>query len=257
MTSFLQRLALRGNGTLPVLRPRLPGLFEPPAGVAALPVGDDGGADDAAAMPAPAEQGRTRTMHPSSPAPERITRDESDTSIARMPQGASPSSAEPVRAVTAAQALTRPEPQHHAATAAHPNVIAPVIEPPAPSPVAHASLPRQQTAMPERPRLQPPAALDRSPIDDDRAALHRSPPPATPAPALTPSVPSAPDAVRAARAAQPAAATPLPTVQVTIGRVEVRATQAPAAPVRQSSRPQPTSLDDYLRQRDGRREGRR
>jgi hypothetical protein len=43
-----------------------------------------------------------------------------------------------------------------------------------------------------------------------------------------------------------------PVVQVTIGRVEVRAASSAPAPARHASRQQPTSLDDYLRKREGR-----
>ncbi|HEX7112552.1 MAG TPA: hypothetical protein VF216_08910 [Mizugakiibacter sp.] len=39
-------------------------------------------------------------------------------------------------------------------------------------------------------------------------------------------------------------------MQVSIGRIEVRA--APAAPARSRDEPRPTRLDDYLRQRNGR-----
>ncbi|MBP1468351.1 hypothetical protein EYB53_021750 [Candidatus Chloroploca sp. M-50] len=47
------------------------------------------------------------------------------------------------------------------------------------------------------------------------------------------------------------AAPPMPTIQVTIGRIEVRAT-APARPTRtERAMPSVMSLDEYLRQRDG------
>lgn len=50
--------------------------------------------------------------------------------------------------------------------------------------------------------------------------------------------------------------TPAPTIQVTIGRIEVRATPAPKAPVRERpSAPAALSLEDYLKQRS-RGEGR-
>jgi hypothetical protein len=39
------------------------------------------------------------------------------------------------------------------------------------------------------------------------------------------------------------------TIQVTIGRIEVRATPPPAAPARKRTRPAGKSLDDYLEQR--------
>jgi hypothetical protein len=45
---------------------------------------------------------------------------------------------------------------------------------------------------------------------------------------------------------------PAPTIQVTIGRIEVRATPAPAASPASKAKPAPVlSLDDYLRQRNG------
>jgi hypothetical protein len=52
--------------------------------------------------------------------------------------------------------------------------------------------------------------------------------------------------------AQPAAPDPEPVVNVTIGRIEVRAAHALPGPARQRSQgPRPLSLDDYLRQRCG------
>jgi hypothetical protein len=42
-----------------------------------------------------------------------------------------------------------------------------------------------------------------------------------------------------------------PVINITIGRVEVRATHAPAAPRQQSNSTPPMSLDDYLRRRAG------
>jgi hypothetical protein len=42
-----------------------------------------------------------------------------------------------------------------------------------------------------------------------------------------------------------------PTVHVTIGRIEVRATPPPVPPPKQRTTPPVMSLDDYLRQRDG------
>jgi hypothetical protein len=44
---------------------------------------------------------------------------------------------------------------------------------------------------------------------------------------------------------------PTPTIQVTIGRIEVRATPAVSQPQRQRPAPQPMGLEEYLRQRNG------
>jgi hypothetical protein len=48
-----------------------------------------------------------------------------------------------------------------------------------------------------------------------------------------------------------AAATTEPVVHVSIGRLEVRAAPVAAASPRRRESPQPSSLDDYLRQRGG------
>jgi hypothetical protein len=69
------------------------------------------------------------------------------------------------------------------------------------------------------------------------------PPTSAPAlPRLSPLVPPLPD-LAASRAA------PAPTVNVTIGRIEVRAAPPPTAARRQSSQPKHMSLDEYLRSR--------
>lgn len=64
-----------------------------------------------------------------------------------------------------------------------------------------------------------------------------------------------PPAIRAsvrvdARTHEPPAP-PEPTIQVTIGRIEVRATPPPAAPVRKQSTPAVMNLNDYLQARNG------
>jgi hypothetical protein len=91
----------------------------------------------------------------------------------------------------------------------------------------------QPTSKPADPRPEPPLAQDRlAPIG------------ATPeiVPYLEPVAPARTQALA------PEAG---PTIHVTIGRVEVRATPAPAARKRTRSRPPVMSLDDYLRQRSG------
>jgi hypothetical protein len=81
-----------------------------------------------------------------------------------------------------------------------------------------------------------------------------TPRPATPATVVVqPHVTPAPRAEPAGPALAGRAATPkpAPTIQVTIGRIEVRAVPPPAPPPKQRSAPPVMSLDDYLRQRDG------
>jgi hypothetical protein len=47
---------------------------------------------------------------------------------------------------------------------------------------------------------------------------------------------------------------PAPTIQVTIGRIEVRATPPPAAPARKEQKSAVMTLEEYLRQRSRRGE---
>lgn len=87
--------------------------------------------------------------------------------------------------------------------------------------------------------------------------------PAQPEPVLQPTLSALPARVprlapAALQAAQAGAgrraapdAPPQPVIQVTIGRLEVRAVQASQAPPAARPRQSPTSLDDYLAQRNG------
>jgi hypothetical protein len=64
--------------------------------------------------------------------------------------------------------------------------------------------------------------------------------------------PAALDAAAAGRLKAQQEPLPAPTIHVTIGRIEVRATPAPASAPPSRPKPAPTmSLDDYLRQRNG------
>lgn len=88
--------------------------------------------------------------------------------------------------------------------------------------------------------------------DVERPPAAPVPAPAPPSPAIVmvqPVVRSAPLPPAVANGAE--APAPAPVIEVSIGRIEVRATQAPAAaaPVRRAS--SALSLDDYLRRRGG------
>ena len=77
-------------------------------------------------------------------------------------------------------------------------------------------------------------------------AVEANPPPPPPAAAIEPARPTRGGDEAPAPEAAPAA----PVIQVTIGRVEVRAVMAPPSPPRPAPRPR-LSLDDYLRQSRG------
>ncbi len=66
------------------------------------------------------------------------------------------------------------------------------------------------------------------------------------------SMPYAHRKFRSQNVTAPASSSSTPTIQVTIGRIEVRAITPPVAPAQRSRTPSPTlSLDDYLKQRNG------
>jgi hypothetical protein len=96
-------------------------------------------------------------------------------------------------------------------------------------------------------RVQQVATPSKAPELAARTAVWRDVMPARPAALL------AMAARQASPRREPAAAPALPPpVQVTIGRVEVRAAQSPAQPVRKASTAAPSlSLDEYLRRRTG------
>lgn len=98
------------------------------------------------------------------------------------------------------------------------------------------------------------AVRDASQQREADAALTRPAPPATP-PVLLPSPRPPLPVVRSQSVLVREAPPPAPTIQVTIGRIEVRATSpSPATPKKAPSKPVAMSLEDYLKQRN---EGRR
>jgi hypothetical protein len=111
----------------------------------------------------------------------------------------------------------------------------------------------------ELPRLPEPQSPARSEAADPprrEAAEIRPVEPGRPAPAAAPpGLVVQPRVERAAPAPVPEIQ-PAPTIHVTIGRIEVRATApqaAAAAPARRASAPAVLTLDEYLRRRDGER----
>ncbi|HEX2209176.1 MAG TPA: hypothetical protein VHG93_15960, partial [Longimicrobium sp.] len=73
-------------------------------------------------------------------------------------------------------------------------------------------------------------------------------------PSAAPSVVMVQPVVRAAPlppAVAEEAEAPAPVIEVSIGRIEVRATQAPASPAPVRRAPSTLSLDDYLQRRGG------
>jgi len=288
---FLGQLARRLDAAEPVLQRRQPARFEPVqpwtgdvAGPAETTPAGRSAADDAAVPVAPLPLPRaeraaatSRAASPAAAAPVARPSDAAAHASARSPRGegeaasravavpappplAPPAIAESIRPPR--ETLVRdtrvvversvPAPSPPAAAVARPM---PAPSPPpradaraAPAPVA-AWAPMRLPALdatlgaPRNEKAAPPRAAD-------TGALAR--------PAAPPRAPLAPVAASARRAARspdaPARPAPaaLPPIEVTIGRVEIRAVAPAPAPARPARAAGPRlSLDDYLRQRDG------
>jgi hypothetical protein len=201
--------------------PSLPSL--PPAG--GTPMTNEASSQPLASLPreTPAEPAvpplRVEDAEPVHPPPEAAAR---DTSYGRRPA---------------------PEPRHNAPRMDSLSIDAPAIN--------NGTTPSLATAAPLD------AGTSRTPITSQRRAYDAQKSSAS----LRPYVPHAVDVRTRHMAVMPPAPTSAdagpPAVRITIGRVEVRATAAPAPPVSQSPRPQASrrdpmlSLDDYLRRPKG------
>jgi hypothetical protein len=293
VTDLLTNLLQRGRGRVDALVPRQPSLFEPSPGTRPAPLWPERGDTEVdPVVPAPPMSVR-RTREPLVPPPEDPVDDGTEEVVGtrrvrsrRRPdepaddEPADPAPAQrwatvrpehtpvvatreagPVRAPEHTPAPRRPgraQPRSAAARTeddrrsppvdpppvpARPKDQvgrpAPVIDgPPPPAPAAERSAPRRAAAV-DRP--DPVRGAGTSPV----GALARPPrgilvpPPAHPVPAARvvghPAVPQA------------------PTVQVTIGRVDIRAVPA-SAPPRRSPAPRATGLDEYLTERNRRRQ---
>ncbi len=262
--AFLAARSLTGapsvaeDGTpAPALRPRVPALYETPAdSTADFPI------EEIAEEAAPASRPRGATAspvppttiepaRPEIPAPEPrraamprpVAREDAHSPV---PTPHTPSAAPPIESRPDAPLETPPRLERMAEPAPHrteqvspPPVPAPIMQAPAPSEV-----PKQQTqATAANQRIVESAA---SPQRVSQPPPLAPPPLAPPAPLLAP----LPPPVRAPAVAMPRAPEAAPRVQVTIGRLEIRATSAPPAPEkRPAPRQKSMSLDEYLARR--------
>ena len=242
MSDFIDRLAARAIGGDTSLAPRLPSLFEPLAR-APMPSPDEGEApararDAGPAVPPasgiatpprspphacesmePRAAGVAPVERPVLPPPTRAT-----AAAPREPMPPSPYVASPARAIAADLAGTPAAPERPAAT--------------------------RSLALPRLSRVVP-ARREAASTPAPNGALLPAPAPVF---AATGGAPTRPGRIAAARnvvshAENRAAAAAEPVVHVSIGRLEVRAAPVAAAPPRRREGPQPSSLDDYLRQR--------
>lgn len=243
MSDFLDRLAARAIDGGTALTPRLPSLFEPLQRASIMPSADEG--------EAPAHHRDAAVAAPVVP------------SAAPLPR-------EPARAIESVERhAARVAPPDHTAAPVPGRAAASSPHEPRPSPtmmptsVQSAVVARSGTpVVPERPAASPsPVSPRQARVAPTRQETARTAAPngaLLPAPAPVFAVPRAAPApsertvaarAAAARAEGRGAATGDPVVHVSIGRLEVRAAPATAAPSRRREEPRPSSLDDYLRQR--------
>jgi hypothetical protein len=291
MTDFLTDLLRRSRGQAGGLAPRLPSLFEPVAEAALQPAADEpahpvGGWPPPTDRPAPAlvpldEPGRPASgaavapplgvvaaRGPADGASQRPPAARPEVAYQRLdelewrltvPAEAPPperraDSPAPARPAGSAVAPGRPRPRPADAVTARPQAredraspaattapmdAVPVVATTAPAPPG---TPGAEAPAPDRPDGPPPPPDRPRPPRPGRLTAPARPDP----PAAGPRRPQLPPAAGDLTAA--------PTVHVTIGRVEIRAVPAPP-PARRPPAARTTSLDDYLSERNRRRQG--
>lgn len=288
MADFLTRLASRAMGLAPVVEPVVGSLFAPEPAIATV-----GGFDVAlneARRPPEMAMGQDTLPLPSAPLPESAYRSTTERQHPEPTHAASPNAhnaSEPDRrvvpstergqSVVSAPAATQPQRATAGETAAEDTLLLPPSGPAmralpvGPSRRAVATLSVRPTQsdrgfgptawLPEEPAGAPEQSSKKR-VDEASAPRHEM----TGAPLLMPLAPaespppSRQNAPRrrgehgqvATTALSPA---PSPTIEITIGRVEVRAVHPPAPATRPKPASPPTarvSLEDYLRDQQGR-----
>jgi hypothetical protein len=263
MTDFLADLLERSRGQVSGLVPRIPSVFEPPRGGTSWPAGTD-----TVRMPAdaPAAAGRVPSEGVPQPSPGAgpsrragPSRQAAARPRSRIP-APSPEAVPPgslrIPARTGPRAAGEPAlPQAgplvpHATAGTRP--AGPAAHRPRPPATVSGGgdqrVPRPEIEQDMAERrgpgaLGPPAATVGEPLPPPRRGLLTTPrpgafagSPAFPGPAGDPAPP------------------PEPTVHVTIGRVEIRAVTAPAPPARPAPAARAMGLDEYLAERNQRRQ---
>jgi len=253
MNGFLQRLVLRASGEVPTLKPRTPGLFEPPAQRAPAPMLADDGMDPSADIgfaedprpPPPvvgdghagAGRASAAALSPAAAIQSAHAGDSNDSARPAERVG------QPVAGDAMPQAASALAPAPVARSAARATIRVQTLQPLVDAVPAR----RDRPAVPPRSAGSAPVpARTELPLAPERPeARTLTPGPVTLAPSML-------QAAHAAPALRAAAAVPPPVIEVTIGRVEVRANTQAQAPQPARARPQPTSLDEYLARREGR-----
>jgi hypothetical protein len=245
MSDFLDRLAARAIGGEAALAPRLPSLFEPLQRAPVMAMAEEGEAPLRARDTGPKPLAASATAPP--PRPPMPAHELIEPRTARTAPAEQAPLPLPGRAATDTPHAPMPPPRAAApvrAMAAEPSRVTPVSERTATTPSSVS--PRESRIAPSRHEAaHPPTAA---------GALLSAPAPVF---ATTSGLPASSQLGRAAAMRRPrdvptgreSRTSSEPLVHVSIGRLEVRAALAGATPPRRRDGPQPSSLDDYLRQR--------
>jgi hypothetical protein len=248
VSDFLRHLVGRELGLETGLQPRVPSLFESDGRAPTLGATDverevgSAAPHSVALLPTLAHQNQARTA--------------TDTQVHQDAQPPRP--AKPVELPAPVPPRPIPTPAASPRDEAAPSRSQATRERPLDAPVSirPVSLIESVPLPPLRVRLAPaesPANADSAPVrkSDENEPPFRPNARPRPSDAVLPAVrPRAPSTQHAVRHIDAEAT----VVQVTIGRIEVRAAPAPTPQVRQREGPRPTALEDYLRERSGRKE---
>jgi hypothetical protein len=249
MSDFLDRLAARAIGSESAgggsaLAPRLPSLFEPLQRAPIMPLPDDG--------ETPPRQQETVLAASVTPTTTPMRPPYAPTAAAVNTSRVPAAAPEAKPAPTPARAAASP-PRDAMRPSARTDVPAP------PSIAEHTAVPPAPTEvfvpLPVRPRETRIAVEQRESVAPPHPAHGALLPASTPVFGATRAGDAADRPAHASALRTPAAPTghghaaSEPVVHVSIGRIEVRAAPPSATPPRRRDGPQPSSLDDYLRQR--------
>ena len=245
MSDFFSNLAGRLLGVSEVVRPRLPALFETPEREAKLSVEDAGPAHAApfSEPDDPPEPAAPAAIASRSAPLDFGPRDRPEKAVAQWaPEAAAlspPKPSPPLERPPAKRKVAREKAETKSALEAHHE---------------RRGEPRPTNRKTERAATSPPQAETPEPIAkrEDQAPTGPKPTPTTTPAAGSPfALPPAPRVSAKRPEAQPRGSEP--TIHVSIGRVEIRATREQQSPRREKESSPVMSLDDYLRSRPGRR----
>jgi hypothetical protein len=263
MTDFLHRLALRTLAPDRLVRPRLLSLFERVEGTAPGAIVEDDAFEDGPKVDSPSSRPRSPDPAPAPPLAAEIEIDPLHAAaglpaqpVTVPPKPPTPTEGDELRveSLTVARRPRREQPSRQES--------APEGVPPSPGKASAAPQPalaEAPAASPPEPPIAPPSRVD---AGQERRSL-----PAKPILEWTRKIGWSGSArVSVEASARPEGLRrrerrdaqrgqePEPTVHVSIGRVEVRAVAAPAAPRKRApDSPPGKRLDEYLRERDGAR----